>query len=150
MVAVRMSGDNIIKRIVSAGINIVGYPVRIFLSAASISIVFVFGSSMKMLSPCPTSIKCTFISSLSRLFTLSFSWVTLCVSLYDEPSADTSDEKPDEDEAFSDEKPDEDEAFSDETGAFTEQPESIARANAIAVIFFLKISLLTLYILAHR
>ena len=103
---------------------------------------------------------------------MSFSWVTLCVSLYDEPSADTSDEKPDEDEAFSDEKPDEDEAFSDEkpdedeafsdekpyedeafsdeTGAFAEQPESIARASTIAVIFFLKISLLTLYILAHR
>ena len=31
MIAVRMSGDNIIKRIVSAGINIVGYPVRIFI-----------------------------------------------------------------------------------------------------------------------
>ena len=119
-------------------------------SAASISIVFVFGSSMKMLSPCPTSIKCTFISSISRLFTLSFSWVTLCVSPYDEPSADTSDEKPDEDEAFSDEKPDEDEAFADETEAFAVQPVSITSAVSTAVIFFLKISLLTLYILAHR
>jgi len=81
---------------------------------------------------------------------LSFSLVTLCVSLYDEPSADTSDEKPDEDEAFSDEKPDEDEAFSDETGAFAVQPVSITSAVSTAVIFFLKISLLTLYILAHR
>lgn len=103
---------------------------------------------------------------------MSFSWVTLCVSPYDEPSADTSDEKPDEDEAFSDEKsdedealsdekpdedeafsdekPDEDEAFADETGAFAEQPESITSAVSTAVIFFLKISLLTLYILAHR
>lgn len=81
---------------------------------------------------------------------MSFSWVTLCVSLYDEPSADTYDEKPDEDEAFSDEKPDEDEAFSDETGAFAEQPVSITSAVSTAVIFFLKISLLTLYILAHR
>lgn len=98
---------------------------------------------------------------LSRLFTSSFSRVTLCVSLYDEPSADTSDEKldedeafsddkPDEDETFSDDKPDEDEAFSDETEAFAEQPVSITSAVSNAVIFFLKISLLTLYILAHR
>jgi hypothetical protein len=96
---------------------------------------------------------------------LSFSWVTLCVSPYDEPSADTSDEKPDEDEAFSDEKPDEDEALSDEKPdedeafsdekpdedeAFAVQPVSITSAVSTAVIFFLKISLLTLYILAHR
>lgn len=92
---------------------------------------------------------------------MSFSLVTLCVSLYDEPSADTSDDKPDEDEAFSDEKsvedeafsddkPDEDEAFSDETGAFAEQPVSITSAVSTAAIFLLKISLLTLYILAHR
>lgn len=92
---------------------------------------------------------------------MSFSWVTLRVSLYDEPSADTSDEKPDEDEAFSDEKsdadeafsdekPDEDEAFSDETEAFAVQPVSITSAVSTAVIFFLKISLLTRYILAHR
>ena len=92
---------------------------------------------------------------------MSFSLVTLCVSLYDEPSADTSDEKsdadeafsddkPDEDEAFSDDKPDEDEAFSDETGAFAVQPVSITSAVSTAVIFFLKISLLALYILAHR
>lgn len=114
---------------------------------------------------------------------MSFFWVTLCVSLYDEPSADASDEKPDEDEAFSDEKsdedealsdekqdedeafsdeksdegealsdekPDEDEAFSDETGAFAVQPVSITSAVSTAVIFFLKISLLALYILAHR
>lgn len=92
---------------------------------------------------------------------MSFSHVTLCVSLYDEPSADTSDEKSDEDEAFSDEKPvedeafsddkpDEDEAFSDKTGAFAEQPVSITSAVSTAVIFFLKISLLMLYILAHR
>jgi len=92
---------------------------------------------------------------------LSFSRVTLCVSLYDESSADTSDEKPNEDETFSDEKPDEDEAFSDEksvedeafsdeTGAFSEQPVSITSAVSTAVIFSLKISLLTLYILAHR
>lgn len=98
---------------------------------------------------------------LSRLFTLSSSRVTLCVSLYDESSADTSDEKSDEDEvfsdeksdedeAFSDEKPDEDEAFSDETGAFSEQPVSITSAVSTAAIFLLKISLLTLYILAHR
>ena len=78
------------------------------------------------------------------------SLVTICVSPYDEPSADTSDEKPDEDEAFSDEKPDEDEAFSDETGAFAVQPVSITSAVSTAVIFFLKISLLTRYILAHR
>lgn len=89
------------------------------------------------------------------LFALSFSWVTLCVSPYDdEPSADTSDEKSDEDEAFSDEKPDEDEAFSDEKPdedeAFAEQPVSITSAVSTAVIFFLKISLLALYILAHR
>lgn len=87
--------------------------------------------------------------------------VTLCVSLYDEPSTDTSDEKPvedeafsdempDEDEAFSDDKADEDEAFSDETGAFSEQPVSITSAVSTAAIFLLKISLLTLYILAHR
>ena len=92
---------------------------------------------------------------------MSFSWVTLCVSLYDEPSADTSDEKtdedealsdekPDEDEIFSDKKPDEDEAFSDETGAFAVQPVSITSAVSTAVIFFFKISLLTLYILARR
>lgn len=107
---------------------------------------------------------------------MSFSWVTLCVSPYDEPSADTSDEKPDEDEAFSDEKSDEDEAFSDEKPdedeafsdeksdadeafsddkpdedeAFAVQPVSITSAVSTAVIFFLKISLLTLYILAHR
>ncbi|EDS00613.1 hypothetical protein EUBSIR_01533 [[Eubacterium] siraeum DSM 15702] len=81
---------------------------------------------------------------------MSFSWVTLCVSPYDEPSADTSDEKSDEDEALSDEKPDEDEAFSDETGAFAVQPVSITSAVSTAVIFFLKISLLALYILAHR
>ena len=61
-----------------------------------------------------------------------------------------SDEKSDADEAFSDEKPDEDEAFSDETGAFAVQPVSITSAVSTAVIFFLKISLLTLYILAHR
>ena len=87
--------------------------------------------------------------------------MTLCVSLYDEPSADTSDEKtdedealsdekPDEDETFSDKKPEEDEAFSDETGAFAVQPVSITSAVSTAVIFFFKISLLTLYILAHR
>ena len=96
---------------------------------------------------------------------MSFSWVTLCVSPYDEPSADTSDEKSDEDEAFSDEKPDEDEALSDEKPdedeafsdekpdedeAFAVQPVSITSAVSTAVIFFLKISLLTLYILAHR
>ena len=118
---------------------------------------------------------------------MSFFWVTLCVSLYDEPSADASDEKPDEDEAFSDEKsdedealsdekqdedeafsdeksdegealsdekPDEDEAFSDEKPdedeAFAVQPVSITSAVSTAVIFFLKISLLALYILAHR
>ncbi len=96
---------------------------------------------------------------------MSFSWVTLCVSPYDEPSADTSDEKPDEDEAFSDEKPDEDEALSDEKPdedeafsdekpdedeAFAVQPVSITSAVSTAVIFFLKISLLTRYILAHR
>lgn len=92
---------------------------------------------------------------------MSFSWVTLCVSLYDEPSVDTSDEKsdedealsdekPDEDETFSDKKPEEDEAFSDETGAFAVQPVSITSAVSTAVIFFFKISLLTLYILAHR
>lgn len=53
------------------------------------------------------------------------------------PSADTSDEKPDE-------------AFSDETEAFAVQPVSITSAVSTAVIFFLKISLLTRYILAHR
>ena len=59
--------------------------------------------------------------------------------MYYEPSADTSDEKPDEDEAFS-----------DETEAFAVQPVSITSAVSTAVSFVLKISLLTRYILAHR
>lgn len=85
---------------------------------------------------------------------MSSSRVTLCVLLYDESSDDTSDEMPDEDEAFSDEKSVEDEAFSDEKSvedeAFSEQPVSITSAVSTAAIFLLKISLLTLYILAHR